>query len=165
MPRSKSNENQHDLIQAGYGFAVSLTHHPEDAEDLVQQACFRVISKKGRLESRAYLFKTIRNLHYDILRRRKVVRFESIDESTTPPSDSISMTPELGIQMDLESKLNQLETEEREVLFLNCVEGYTAAELSTMMEKPRSTVLNILSRAKTKMAELEDQENDDLDHG
>ena len=165
MSNSKTVGNQHDLIQAGYGFAVSLTHHPEDAEDLVQQACFRVISKKGKIESRAYLFKTIRNLHYDILRRQKILRFESLDDQATHMPNEPSDSRDIGMQIDLESKLNQLETEEREVLFLNCVEGYTAAELSAMMDKPRSTVLNILSRAKKKLSEADDGEMDNHNHG
>ena len=145
-PEDEKN-SEHDLIQAGYRFALSLTHHREEAEDIVQQSCFRVIAKKGRLHSRSYLFKTIRNLFYDISRRKKLVPFEPIDEAAAVSSKQT----EIGLHMDLESELNKLGSEEREVLFLNCVEGYTAAELASMLGKPRSTVLNILSRAKAKL--------------
>lgn len=149
-----SSEEQ-DLVQAAYGFALSLTHHPQEAEDVVQQACFRVISKKGRLHSRSYLFKVVRNLFYDLERRKKLVPFESINDLDAPAAD----TPGIEIQMDLETELDRLEPEERAVVFLNCVEGYTAAELAKLMEKPRSTILNILSRAKAKLAAARSRED------
>ena len=154
-------------MQAGFRFALSLTHHPEEAEDIVQQACFKVISKKGRLHSRSYLFKAVRNLFYDLERRRKLVPFESLEaqraQAPVPPTVFGVKDHDIGFQMDLENELNRLESEEREVLFLNCVEGYTAAELATMLGKPRSTVLNILSRAKSKLTKA--REREDRDHG
>ena len=58
---------------------------------------------------------------------------------------------EIGTNLDLETSLSRLSAEEREVVYLNCVEGYSAAELATMLEKPRSTVLNMLSRAKARL--------------
>ena len=146
-----SQTDERSLIQAGYRFALSLTHHPEEAEDIVQQSCFRVIAKKGRLHSRGYLFQAIRNLFYDLERRKKLIPFERIDDVRTPITET-----DFGIKMDIESELNKLTTEEREVLFLNCVEGYTAAELASMLGKPRSTVLNILSRAKERLAQSRD---------
>ncbi len=143
--------DERNLIQAGYRFALSLTQHPEEAEDIVQQSCFRVIAKKGRLHSRAYLFQTIRNLFYDLQRRKKLVPFERIDDVPPPFVET-----DLGVQMDIETELNRLTSEEREVLYLNYAEGYTAAELATMLEQPRSTVLNILSRAKARLAKARD---------
>ena len=139
---------ERELIQAGYRFALSLTQHHEEAEDIVQQSCFGVIARKGRLHSRAYLFQAIRNLFYDLERRRKLIPFERIDDVELPCVES-----DPGMQMDIESELNRLPNEEREVLYLNYAEGYTAAELATMLEKPRSTVLNILSRAKARLAQ------------
>ena len=150
MSQQPPNQDR-ELIQAGYRFALSLTRHPEEAEDIVQQSCFRVIAKKERLHSRAYLLRTVRNLYYDIERRKKLVPFERIDDVDTP-----TIEDDPGLQMDIESELNRLTSEEREVLYLNCAEGYTAAELATMLEKPRSTVLNILSRAKARLAQARD---------
>ncbi len=133
----------------GYRFAVSLANDRHDAEDLVQQACLRVIGKQGKLTSRGYLLMTIRNLFYDHIRRQKLVAFESLEMIETPlPAPTSS---EIGTNLDLETSLSRLSAEEREVVYLNCVEGYSAAELATMLEKPRSTVLNMLSRAKARL--------------
>ena len=154
MRQLGSHDDDRELIQAGYRFALSLTQHPEEAEDIVQQSCFRVIAKKGRLHSRAYLFQTIRNLFFDLERRRKLVPFVRIDDIASPRVET-----DLDLRLDLEMQLHELSHEEREVLYLNCVEGYTAAELAKLMDKPRSTILNILSRAKTRLAEAQQRSN------
>lgn len=97
----QSAEEQ-DLVQAAYGFALSLTHPPQEAEDVVQQACFRVISKKGRLHSRSHLFKVVRNLFYHLERRKKLVPIESINDLDDPAVDASG----IEIQMDLETELD-----------------------------------------------------------
>jgi|GEM_PF-4341615 len=43
--------------------------------------------------------------------------------------------------------LGCLRVEERDVVFLQVVEGYTAQELSVFTQPPRGTVINLLSRA------------------
>ena len=136
-------------MQLGFRFALSLTANRHEAEDLVQQACLKVIAKRGKIPSKGYLLTSIRNLFYDKVRRNKLVAFESLDDmdSAIP---AISST-QLGMRLDLESSLSRLSIEEREAIYLNCVEGYSASEMAPMLEKPRSTVLNLLSRAKNKL--------------
>ena len=136
-------------VQHGYRFALSLTNDRHEAEDLVQQACLKVIAKRGKIPSMAYLLTAIRNLFYDKVRRSKLIAFESLEkmESAIPAISTTSF----GVKMDLESSLNQLSAEEREVIYLNCVEGYTASEMAPMLDKPRSTILNLLSRAKNNL--------------
>ena len=48
------------------------------------------------------------------------------------------------------------------VIYLNCVEGYTAAEMAPMMDKPRSTILNLLSRAKNKLISREREDSQEF---
>ena len=78
---NQKSDNQSDeraLVQAGYRFALALTQHAEEAEDIVQQSCFRVIAKKGRLHSRAYLFQAIRNLYAAELTANREPGFSSL---------------------------------------------------------------------------------------
>ena len=142
-------QDEADLVQVGYRFAFSLTNNRHDAEDLVQQGCYRVIASKGRLSSRGYLLTAIRNLFYDGLRRKKLIAFEPIEEMNDIADKSSSSA--LGTSIDLETSLEQLNAEDREVIYLHCVEGYTAAELANLLGKPRSTILNIISRAKAQL--------------
>jgi RNA polymerase sigma-70 factor (ECF subfamily) len=149
MSETPDPSSEKAMVQAGYRFALSLAGDRHEAEDLVQQACLRVLSKKGRLGSRSYLLTAIRNLFYDAMRRKKLVAFEPLETMEQPlPAKATSSA---GARMDLESSLNCLSPEEREAVYLNCVEGYTAAEMGEMLGKPRSTVLNILARAKSRL--------------
>src|SRR5271156_4822901 len=93
-----------ELLQAGYRYALALTHHPEDAEDLAQEAWLNLSRRYGRVESRAILFTTVRNLFIDQCRRRKVVQFESMDQEEPPELPSIS-PKEPGVKGDLDRLL------------------------------------------------------------
>jgi RNA polymerase sigma factor (sigma-70 family) len=136
------------LLQAGYRYAFSLTHHDHDAEDLVQQAWMQVTRKYGRTMDQSLIFKAIRNLFYDQMRRGKIVSFEVL-ETDSPAGESASMHSDS--QHDLEFWLGTLQSSEREVLFLSCVEGYTAQEISNLTQQPRGTILSLLSRAKSRL--------------
>ncbi|TWT86222.1 RNA polymerase sigma factor [Neorhodopirellula pilleata] len=138
------------LIQAGFRYALSLTHHTHDAEDLIQQACMKILRAKGTLVSKSYLFTTIRNQFIDAGRCRS--------ESQAPEGSVESLAEEVtnhvltvDRRLDMEQVLDCLRTEEREALFLNCVEGYTASEIAEITGQPRGTVLSHLSRARKRL--------------
>jgi len=54
----------------------------------------------------------------------------------------------------LESALGTLRPEEREVLFLTAVEGFTAREVSQLTRRPRGTILSLAYRARIKLREF-----------
>ena len=152
MPKPKSeNERsrEHEIVISGFRYALSLTHHEQDAEDLVQQACLKVFRVKRRIKSKPYFLTTIRNLFYNACRREKVVRLAALDDDL--PDTSPSQTRVVDGRLDVASLLATLSSEEREVLFLNCVERFTADEIGEITGKPRGTVLSQLSRAKQKL--------------
>ena len=140
------------LIQSGYRYALSLTHHQHDAEDLIQQACVRVLRSRGHLVSRPYLFAAVRNLYIDQRRRaaNRSVQTLQLVEDIPSPADHEQLTDD---RMEIQCLLARLRPEEREALYLNCVEGFSAREIAELTDSPRGTVLSLLSRAKTKLAE------------
>jgi len=140
------------ILQAGYRYAYSLTHHHQDAEDLVQQASMKVLRRYGDLHDRAPLFVTIRNLFCDDCRRKAVVDFQHMQHEgmVDRKEDAIRS---VEFRLDMEALLASLRSEEREVLYLNCVEGFTAAEIGTVTGRPRGTILSLLSRTKKKLAD------------
>jgi len=141
-----------ELLQAGYRYAIALTHHPEDAEDLAQEAWLNLSRRYGRVESRALLFTTIRNLFIDQCRRKKVVQFESLDQPEPPELPAIE-PEEPGVKGDLDRLLATLRANEREMLFLHYHQGHTAEEISRMTSQPRGTVLSLIHRAIAKLRE------------
>ena len=61
-----------ELLQSAFRYALSLTHHPEDAEDLVHEAWMNLRESYGGVESRA------------VIHRR---RAQSFHRSMSPPED------------------------------------------------------------------------------
>jgi len=139
-------ESPEELVQTGYRYALSLTHHHYDAEDLVQQAWMKCFHRYGAIRNRSMLYTTIRNLFYDQCRRARIVQFEELDQqSETGVPDPM---PACG---DLDVLLAGLRSEEREALFLNAVEGFTAKEIAALTGQPRNTILSLVHRAKGKL--------------
>lgn len=135
-----------EAIQSGYRYAVSLSGHHQDAEDLVQQAWIKCHRRYGRIRNLATLFVTIRNLYYDGVRRDKIIQFEPFEETETS-NDNTPIS-----RLDLESLMNHLRPEEREALYLNVIQGFTAKEIAKQTGSPRNTVLSLIHRARAKLS-------------
>jgi RNA polymerase sigma-70 factor (ECF subfamily) len=145
-----------ERLQKGYRYAVALTHHLEDAQDLVHEAWLNLSRRYGRVESNAVLFTAVRNLFVDQCRRRKVVQFESLDVPEAPDVQDLGES-QPGVQGDLEVLLGILRPAEREALFLHYYEGRTAEEIGQMTSRPRGTVLSLLHRAMARLREAATQ--------
>jgi RNA polymerase sigma-70 factor (ECF subfamily) len=139
-----------DLLNAGLRYALSLVHAEPDAEDLVQEAWLRLYQKKDREINKSLLFTSIRNLFIDQYRRGKLAVFSQFDEEQEYP-DLTSLPSDVTMR-DLERALGVLRPEEREAIFLNSVEGYTAEEIANFTQRSRGTVLSLIHRGKQKMA-------------
>ena len=142
--------DERELVQAGFRYALSLTHSEPDAEDLVQEAWLRLYQKRGGCIERPLLFVAIRNLFVDQHRRHQLVAFERLEDADQWP-DPDSLPGPVDTE-DLEAALAILRPEEREAIFLNSVEGYTAREIAELTRRSRNTVLSLIHRGKKKMA-------------
>jgi len=136
-----------ELVQAGYRYALSIARHHEDAEDLVQQAWMKLQRAYGRVEGLPVLFRAIRNLFYDMKRRSKIVQFEPLDSTPEP-----GRRESAGVSLDMDEVLGRLRSEEREALYLNVVEGFTASEIAEQTGSPRGTILSHIHRARQKLS-------------
>jgi RNA polymerase sigma-70 factor (ECF subfamily) len=144
--------NDRDLLQAGFRYALSLRANRHDAEDLVQEAWYRLHRRAGRVDGKAVLFTTIRHAFVDRYRRESLVVLEPLDDADAPDSDDGEGSLDARLTArDLEAPLASLRAEEREALFLGVVEGYTAEEIGALTGRPRGTVLSVIHRAKRKL--------------
>lgn len=134
-----------DLLQSGFRYALSLTHNEQEAEDLVQDVWLKLYINSGEIKSKSLFFTSIRNLFIDRYRKKKLVVIEHLEEI----GESEFIQDEIDIN-DIEKCLIKLRPEEREALFLNCAEEYTANEIAELTSQPRSTVLSLISRGKKK---------------
>jgi RNA polymerase sigma-70 factor (ECF subfamily) len=149
VPFSPEISSETELMQSGYRYALSLTHHGHDAEDLLQEAWLNLCRRYGAASSRAALYTTIRHLFIDRCRRKRVIAFDSLEAMTQP----LAAPPELppGTAGDVETLLSQLRPGEREAIYLHYIEGHTAEEVGALTRQPRGTVLSLLHRALKKL--------------
>ncbi len=155
VPEERSEGRLEDLLRRGYRFAFSLSHDATRAEDLLQEAWVSVLRADGP-HTPGYLFATIRSRFVDQYRRALIVRTDSLDSQPqiaaeveaafwTEPCRSVPSHAALHRAMGL------LRTEERAVLVLSAVEGYTAREIGEMLDAPRGTILSLMHRTRVKL--------------
>lgn len=145
-----------ELLQSGFRYAFSLTHDHDAAEDLLQEACASILRIQGPW-TKGYLFATIRNRFIDHYRHDQKLTLIALDgievEWEGAPDHPFGDAVQSGA---LQQALGTLRPEEREVLFLMFVEGYTASEIAELTDRPRGTVLSLGHRARQKLRELLD---------
>lgn len=143
--------------------ASRLTGSRPDAEDLVQETCLRAYRNMARvatLESPlTWLLCILRRLYIDRMRRYERSNVSSIDEgllaeiaSTAPdPSDAVNSEQ---VVRRIERGLKKLGAEQRTLLILHDVEGYSLGELETIMELKLGTIKSKLHRARVKLGKM-----------
>ena len=136
-----------DLLERAHRYALSLTHDPHRAEDLIQDACLAVSRRGGpwRIE---YLISVIRNRHIDLHRRNGRVRFKPLRPSASVGGNGHAKG---AIDEELAAALGTLGPNAREMLYLAVVEGYSATQIARATGRPRGTVLSSIHRSKHKL--------------
>jgi len=148
------------LLNHAYRFALALTHDAPRAEDLVQEACLAVIKAKGPWK-RQYLLTAVRTRFIDHLRRDQAGVVVPLDgEAHADPADEArlwDLALPIHDQALLERALGELRPHERSALYLSAVEGYTAREISELLDLPRGTVLSLMYRGRNRLRSLLEQ--------
>jgi len=120
----------------------------ELAEDLVQETFVKalinteVVEDLSSSKRRAWLFRTFKNLFFD--RYRRGVLENAYEQSWQP-----EYLEDQGIQ-EIENAmfLQTLKPEDRAIFYLRYFDGYSAEEISEMMDIPPGTVRSRLSRCR-----------------
>jgi RNA polymerase sigma-70 factor (ECF subfamily) len=140
-------------------FAIGLSRSADVADDLVQGACERVLAAAAGLppDTRldAFLYRTIRNLWVDRIRRRQT-RGEEIDVDDAVDLVAMHGGASAERRMLLSSvadAIAALPDDQREVLLLVCVEEASYREASDILGVPIGTVMSRLARARRRIAE------------
>lgn len=140
-------------------FAHGLSGQREDADDLVQEACERALSRSElwtpgtRLDS--WMYRIIQNLWFDRLRSRRV-RGEVVDEEVLDQQadEQAHLLPERRQAVaEVSRRLQALRPEHREVLLLVCVEELSYKEAADVLQIPVGTVMSRLARARAQLQE------------
>lgn len=140
-------------------FAYSLTCDRDAADDLTQSALERALTKASAWDSsrplKFWVFRIARNLWLDQLRAEKVRgNTEDIDDEGVDIADdrlaAMHTTQELR---EVTDKMRELPEDQRAVLALVAVEGYSYREAAELLDIPVGTVMSRLSRARKTLIE------------
>ncbi|HEY3054615.1 MAG TPA: RNA polymerase sigma factor [Thermoanaerobaculia bacterium] len=148
-------EDLEPLLQSAFRYALALTHDAAEAQDLVHDSCVAVMNAGAKWD-KPYLFAAVRNRYIDRYRKSRKLLFVPIegDQAAAEIADEFAAEPDV-IEFDsLHRALEMLRPDEREMLFLSAVEGYTAQEIADMTSRPRGTILSLLHRTKQKLRRL-----------
>ena len=123
------------------------------ADDLVQDTLERAWSRlfqwRAGSDMRAWLFGIMHNLRVDQLRRPRLAT-QSIGEDDFDLPTRATQTDELELR-DIESALNHLPDEQREVLLLVALEEMGYADIAATLGIPIGTVMSRLSRGRERL--------------
>lgn len=149
-----------ELLPRMRRFALTLAGNIDEADDLVQHACEKALSKQHqwqegtRLDS--WLYKILQNRHIDN-KRRPAQKVVSIDQSALlevddPASENAAEAGDMLVKAT--RMIDLLPDEQRTVMLLVAVEGYSYLEVADLLNIPKGTVMSRLFRARNKLLSL-----------
>jgi RNA polymerase sigma-70 factor, ECF subfamily len=161
MNTSEASQNIHEqivtLLPRLRRFARNLTRNPHDADDVVQIALERALTRLDQWRSDArldsWLFKIVRNAWIDELRsrgrRNRIFLAEEAGENIG--ADSMERESEL---LSVQSAMAQLPEDQREAVSLVLVEGLPYREAAEVLDVPIGTLTSRLARGREALQAL-----------
>ncbi|MDE2516868.1 MAG: RNA polymerase sigma factor [Rhodospirillales bacterium] len=145
------------LIPALRRYAMALLHHRATADDLVQDALERAISRwhqrRSDLDTRAWLFTILH--HLAVNRMRQAARrgaHSAIEDVAQVLLAEAPRQEEAMAEADILHAVQALPEEFRAVLLLVSVEGLSYAETARVLGVPLGTIMSRLSRARERLS-------------
>ncbi len=149
--------------QRVFALVAGILHRPDDVEDVAQQVFLKAYLGIKKFDQRAafstWLYKIAVNECWDYLRKRKVrplvyeadlseeqvSRLDGIVSSDRPPENASTRTETREI---LEKMLEALPEQDRQLLVLKEIEGFSVQELAEILDLNVNTVKVRLFRAR-----------------
>ena len=155
-----------EVFDGLYGYAMVLSRDRTEAEDLVQETCFRAVKAIESLQpgsnAKSWLFTILRNIWLNQLRQQrtapKMVELD-VDESTAeiaiePSKDPHALYVSKVEREQVREAIQQLSEEFREIIVLREYGELSYQELASVLGCPAGTVMSRLGRARSKLRSL-----------
>jgi len=144
-------------------FALGLTRHGAEADDLVQAACEKAITRIDQWEQGtrldSWMFRIIQTTHIDQIRsqKRRNAHLEVIENQGEQSFDGENAVHASLTLDNVRRAIYTLPEEQRAVVMLVSVEGLSYKEASEVLEIPMGTLTSRLGRARTALTRIMDK--------
>ena len=134
-------------------FARGLTGSAVEADDLVQAACERALSRAHQFQAGtrfdSWMFRIVQTIWIDQIRARDIRKEEVEEEGERIGTDEPGRRVEARLALDeVRNALGQLPPEQRTALLLVTVDGLSYKEAAEVAEVPVGTIMSRLARAR-----------------
>ena len=150
-------------------FALGLTRNGAEADDLVQAACEKAITRieqwepGTRLDS--WMFRIIQTTHIDLIRGKKRREgYLEVIEGQVENSFDGERAAEASMTLDaVRRAIYTLPDEQRAVVMMVSVEGLSYKEAAEVLQIPMGTLTSRLVRARTALARMMQEQDGEQD--
>jgi RNA polymerase sigma-70 factor (ECF subfamily) len=134
-------------------FARGLTGSAVEADDLVQSACERALSRAHQYQEGtrfdSWMFRIVQTIWIDQLRSQNIRREDAEEAGLHVGTDEPGRRAEARLALDeVRIALRQLPPEQRSALLLVTVDGLSYKEAAEVAEVPVGTIMSRLARAR-----------------
>jgi RNA polymerase sigma-70 factor, ECF subfamily len=141
-------------------YARALVRNQETADDLVQDTLVRALSKihlwQPGTDLRAWLFTLMHNQYVNFVRRAVREGSQTSLDAAIDLGHQANQQTSLTLR-DLQSALDKLPDEQRQVVLLIGLEGMRYEEVAEILDVPVGTIRSRLSRAREALRERMDE--------
>lgn len=139
-------------------FAFTIARSAADADDLVQEACIRALTRQDQWNPAQpldrWVFRILRNVWIDEVRKRQV----RTGQGQIPAEEATELVSvETGearfAARELHKKITDMPDELGVVVLVVSVEGYSYKEAAELLDIPVGTVMSRLHRARKQLAQ------------
>lgn len=142
-------------------FAYALSGSREEGDDLVQTACLKALSRLDQFEPGtrldSWMFRIVQNSHLDAMRHRGRWAVRADGEALESLSDGgrgAGQAEDRMLLARVRHEMAALPAEQRAVLALVGIEGFSYKEVAATLGIPVGTVMSRLSRARARLMPL-----------
>lgn len=142
-----------------YKFIYYKVQNIEEAEELTQDVFHRIYKQllTSTIDSskiNSYLYTTARNIVNDLWRKKyrnpKIIYLDDASERDMEDTDICFPSEDIYV---IKQCLSELKPEEKDILLLRIVDGYSIEETSKLLNKPIGTIKSMQYRAIVKLRE------------
>lgn len=150
-----------EIWQRLYRVAYAWTHDRHLAADLAQEAISRALKNKEKFTDehglQLWLFRVMGNCWRDTFRRRRITEDIAEDTLVDPGQSPEDQTDQNRIIKRVRHAISNLNFDQRQVITLVTLEGFSYAEAAQILDIPVGTVMSRICRARQ---HLKDNLND-----